>query len=69
MKKIKNMTELELFKQKLKYREMLFEKELVGATADITHHFTDILKDFTFDFGMRIFRYLFSSKKQEENSG
>ncbi len=69
MKKIKNMTELELFKQKLKYKEMLFEKVLVGTTADITNHLLDILKDFTFDFGLRIFRFLFSSKKQEENSG
>jgi hypothetical protein len=69
MKRIKNMTELELFRQKLKYKEKLFEKDLIGSTADLTDHFTHKIRDFAFDFGMRMFRFLFSSNKQEEDSG
>jgi hypothetical protein len=61
------MTELELLKQKLKYKEKLLEKDLIGSTADIAENFTEKIKDFAFDFGLRIFRILFS-KRREENS-
>jgi hypothetical protein len=59
MKKFRNMTELELYRQKLKYRELLLEKELVGASSDLVQHFTNELKEFTFNFGFRIIRFLF----------
>ncbi len=69
MKKIKNMTELRLFKQKLKYREMLLEKELINSTAGLTEHFTNSLKNFAFDFGSRIVLSLFRDKQQKKKSG
>jgi len=67
MIRIKNMTELELLRQKLKYKELLLEKDLIGSTADITEHFTDKIRDFAFDFGIRIFQFLFSRGKHEED--
>lgn len=67
MKRIKNMTELELIRQKLKYKELLLEKDLIGSTADLTEHFTDKIRDFAFDFGIRIFQILFGRGKQKED--
>ena len=69
MRKIKNMTELRLYKQKLKYQEMLLEKDLINTTAGLTEHFTNGLKDFAFDFGSRIILSLFRDKKKKKKSG
>jgi hypothetical protein len=66
MKKIRNMTDLELVRQKLKYRELILEKDIIGSTADLTEHFTDLIKDFAFDFGTRIFWFLFRTKERED---
>lgn len=67
MKRIKNMTELELLRQKLKHKEILLEKDLIGSTADLTDHFTNVIKDFAFEFGMRVARLLFKCNKQKKN--
>ena len=67
MIRIKNMTELELLRQKLKYKELLLEKDLIGSTADLTEHFTDKIRDFAFDFGIRIFQVLFGKGKREDD--
>ncbi len=69
MKRIKNMTELRLFRQKLRYQEILIEKDLANSTAGLTRHFTNGLKDFAFDFGSRIILSLFRDKKQKKKSG
>jgi hypothetical protein len=63
MRKFRNITELELYKQKLKYRELMTEKELAGTTAEIIEHFSDKLKDFAFDFGTQLILLLFKNKK------
>ena len=68
MKRVNNMTELKLFRQKLKYRELLLKKDLIGSTAGITDHFTYMAKDFAFDFGERFIWWLFSNKKQKKKS-
>jgi hypothetical protein len=67
MKKFKNMTELELYRQKLKYRELLLEKDLVNASSDLVQYFTDELKEFAFNFGFRIIRFLFRNKEKDED--
>ena len=68
MKRIKNMTELKLFRQKLKYRELLLKKDLIGSTTGITDYFNYMAKDFVFDFGERFIWRLFSNKKQKKKS-
>lgn len=68
MKRIKNMTELRLFRQKLRYQEMLIEKDFISLTTSLTEHFTSGLKDFAFDFGKRFIWWLFSNKKQKKKS-
>lgn len=54
MSAIKNRRELRLMKQKLQIKEKLYEKELVGSTADVLDNLTDKLRDLTFEFGMRL---------------
>ncbi len=68
MNKIKSIRELELVKQKLKYREMYVEKELIGSSTDLINHFTDKLKDFTFDFGLRMVTSLFQKKAKRNKN-
>ena len=67
MKKIKNLTELELYRQKLKYKEKLLEKEIVGNTSVLIEHFSDLLKDYAFDLGTRLIWLFFKNKKHEKN--
>ena len=62
------MTELRLFRQKLRYQEMLIEKDFISSTTGITEHFTNGIKDFAFDFGSRIILSLFGNKKQKKKS-
>ena len=66
MNNIKSIRELELVKQKLKYREKYVEKELIGSSTDLIDHFTDKLRDFTFDFGMRMVASLFQNKAKRK---
>ena len=67
MKKIKNLTELELYKQKLKFKEKLLEREIVGNTSDLIEHFSDKLKDYAFDLGTKLVWLIFKNKKHEKN--
>ncbi len=68
MKRIKNMAELDLLRQKLKYKELLLEKNLIGSTADLTDHFVVRIKDFAFDFGVHAVQYLFDFRKHKKKS-
>jgi hypothetical protein len=68
MKNFKNLTELNLYKQKLKYKELLLEKELAGKTVDLVEYFSDKLKDVAFDLGKHLIGLLFKSKKHDVNS-
>jgi len=66
MNKIRSLTELRLYKEKLKYKELLLEKELVGNTADIVDHFSDKLKNLAFDLGKHIVGLLFKHKHNKK---
>lgn len=76
MAAIKNMRELSLMKQKLQIKEKLYEKELVGSTADVLDNLTDKIKDLAFEFGMRLTTELVTSlwrrkrkrKKEKDDS-
>jgi len=61
MSAIKNMRELRLMKQKLQIKEELYEKELVGSTAEVLDNLTDKLRDLAFEFGMRLTTQLVTS--------
>lgn len=61
MSAIKNMRELSLMKQKLQIKEELYEKELVGSTAEVLDNLTDKLRDLAFEFGMRLTTQLVTS--------
>lgn len=63
MNRFRNMTELNLYRQKLKYKELLAEKELTGNTADLVDHFSNKLRDAAFDLGMQAIMLLFKNKK------
>lgn len=67
MKRFKNMTELELYRQKLKYRELLLERDLVDASSGLIQHFTDELKEFAYNFGFRIMGFLFKKGKKKKD--
>jgi hypothetical protein len=68
MKNFKNLTELNLYKQKLKYKELLLEKELAGKTVDLVEYFSDKLKDVAFDLGKHLIGLFFKGKKHDVNS-
>ena len=68
MKPIKNMRELELMREKLKYQELLYEKELVESSTELVDSVTDKLKDAAIEIGTRLLLRLFSpSKKKKAN--
>jgi len=66
MKAIKNMRELDLMREKLKYKVLFYEKELVGNSADLVENVTDKLKDAAFDFGFRLMWQLISPLKKKK---
>ncbi len=68
MKKFRNLTELNLYKQKLKYKELLMEKELAWKTADLVEHFSDKLKELAFDLGTQFIMLFFKNKKHNKTS-
>lgn len=68
MKKFKNLTELNLYRQKLKYKALLMEKELAGETADLIEHFSNKLKDLAFELGTQFILLFFKNKKQNKTS-
>jgi len=45
------MRELELMKDKLKFKEELVEKELINSSANVLDNLTDKVKDLAFDLG------------------
>ncbi len=61
---IRNMRELSLYKQNLRYKEKLYEQEVAGISSDIVDHFTDKVKDLVFDWGVKLFAQLFMHKKK-----
>jgi hypothetical protein len=73
MRAIKNMRELRLMRQKLRVKEKLYEKELVGSTADVAENLTDKLRVLTFEFGMGLATKLITNiwrrkrKNKDEN--
>jgi len=67
MKELKNLTDLQLYKQKLKYKELLLEKELIGSTAGVIDHFTDKVKDYAFDLGTHLVSILFKHRKRNKS--
>lgn len=48
------MRELGLLRQKLRYQEQLYEKEMTASTADIVENLHEKLRDLAFDFGTRL---------------
>lgn len=67
MKTVRNLNELKLVKQNLKFREMLYERDLAGATTAIVDNLTDKLRDLAFDFGMKIITHLIASFRKTED--
>ncbi len=60
------MRELSLMREKLKYQEQLYEKEMVASTAGIVDNLTGKLRDLAFDFGTRLVIQLISSHRKHE---
>ncbi|MBN1986009.1 MAG: hypothetical protein JW761_06865 [Prolixibacteraceae bacterium] len=54
MRRIKNMRELQLLQNNLKFKEQLAEKELAGSSAKILDNLTGKLKDLAFDLGTHL---------------
>lgn len=67
MKEFKNLTDLKLYKQKLRYKELLLEKELIGSTAGVIEHFTDKVRDYAFDLGTHLVSNLFKNRKRNKS--
>ena len=66
MKPIKNIPDLELAKQKLKYKEKLIEKDFVGFSSKIMDNLSMGLKDWAFSFGSRLFFDFISLRKNSK---
>ncbi|HKL31562.1 MAG TPA: hypothetical protein VJ919_03450 [Tangfeifania sp.] len=54
MKTIRNMRELKLMKKQLQYKEQLYEKEMIGSSANVFENLSDSIRDFAFEFGMKL---------------
>ncbi|MFW6246271.1 MAG: hypothetical protein ACOC13_02350, partial [Tangfeifania sp.] len=54
MKTIRNMRELKLMKKQLQYKEQLYEKEMIGSSASVFENLGDSIRDFAFEFGMKL---------------
>lgn len=66
MKRVKNMRELELLKENLKYRLSISEKNLLGSSVGIIDNVTDGLKDWAFEFGTSlVMNFIRRSQKHE----
>lgn len=59
------MRELNLMREKLKYKQLLYEKEMVGNSAEIIDNVTDKLKESAFDLGTRLLFLLISPSKKK----
>lgn len=60
MKTIRNLNELKLVRQKLKFQEKLYERDLSGTTTAIVDNLTDRFRDLAFDLGTMIVTQLIS---------
>jgi hypothetical protein len=69
MKTIRNLHELKMMKQKLKFQEMLHERELSGTTAAIVENFTDKLRELAFDLGSRMVNQFISGFTKKRSKG
>jgi hypothetical protein len=63
MKAVRNMRELSMLKKQLKYQEELYEKQIVGSTADIVENLTDKLRDIAMDMGTRVIVDLITGRR------
>lgn len=63
MKAVRNMRELNMLKKQLRYQEQLYEKQIVGSTADIVENFTDKLRDIAMDMGTRVIVELITGRR------
>lgn len=69
MKTIKNMRELELMKENLKYQQILTEKNLLSSSATIVDNFTDGIKTWAFEWGTSVaMKLIFGAKKDDANT-
>lgn len=68
MKAIKNMRELDLIKGKLVYKQLFYEKEMVGNSAEIIDNVTDKLKETAFELGTRLLFLLISPSKKNRKA-
>jgi len=66
MKPVRNMRELGMLKKQLKYQEELYEKQIVGSTADIVENLTDKLRDIAMDMGTRIIVDLITGRRHHK---
>lgn len=62
---IRNMRELSFYKQNLKYKAKIYEKEVAGISEDIVDNFTDKLKDLTFNVSSRLIARFLGKKHYE----
>ena len=58
------MRELNLMREKLKYQERFYEKELIGNSTDIIDNVTDKLKEAAVDIGTRLLLMFISPSKK-----
>ena len=65
---VRNMRELNLMKQKLKYQARLYEKEMTGSVADVVDDMTDKLRDLAFEVGSRLIIRLIRPKHKEDTA-
>ena len=66
MKTVRNMRELGMLKKQLKYQEELYEKQIVGSTADIVENLTDKLRDIAMDMGTRVIVDLITGRRHHK---
>lgn len=72
--KLRNLRELQLMKEKLRYETILYEKEIIQSSSSVVDNLTDKLKDVAYDVGTRMALKLITSwrssaraKKQESD--
>ena len=68
MKQIRNMRELGLMKQNLKYRLLYYEDKLKDRSGDTLWAVTGWFRKIAFEAGMRIMLNLFFSKKKRSGN-
>lgn len=68
MKTIKNMRELELMKENLRYQQLLSEKKLINTSSAIVDTFTGEIKSWVFEWGTSLALQLIFGKKKDESS-